>query len=522
VPRRRETGGVRKRGAVWWIYYRVDGRQIDESAETGDERVARSLLAQRRRELRDGTWKPPTERAAAARVEEARRALEAALAAAPEAAPLTVRAYLESWIARRQRTGVVKAHDEERLFAVHVYPVIGTMPLVDVKRAHIREVVERATTHVSEATGRVLAPRTVLHVYRTLATAFADARDDELIASTPCTLRTRKGELPAKRDRDPAWRAEAVFTRDELEQLISDERIPLDRRVYYALLGLGGLRSSEAASVPWRAYDAAARPLGRLVVATQAEDGETAGETKTGEVRDVPVVPALASLLAEWRGSGFAMLLGWRPRPDDPIVPSRASSRDRVLFRSKKMLERLGEDLAAIKLRAVPSPRHALRATFLSLLEVDGANMAIARRATHAAPTDVVGGYIRVRWDDVCREVGKLRVELRRGAKVIAIARARNDFAPTDSGADSEGAIAAFALEQLRGGRDSNGSAPKESKGKTRAGADSRALGGPENPARGTREVHALTHVSPSDVAHELASLSPDELARLIDAIRRR
>jgi hypothetical protein len=33
----------------------------------------------------------------------------------------------------------------------------------------------------------------------------------------------------------------------------------------------------------------------------------------------------------------------------------------------------------------------------------------------------VVGGYIRVRWEDVCREVGKLQFELRRGAKVIAL-----------------------------------------------------------------------------------------------------
>jgi len=30
-----------------------------------------------------------------------------------------------------------------------------------------------------------------------------------------------------------------VYSRDELEILVSDERVPLDRRVFYALCGIG-------------------------------------------------------------------------------------------------------------------------------------------------------------------------------------------------------------------------------------------------------------------------------------------
>jgi hypothetical protein len=387
------------------VRYHVEGRRFEEGTGTGDRRQAEAYLARLRRELRDGTWRPPAER--------------------DTPAVLTVAAYLGAWLERRQAAGVVKADDEARYFKVHVLPEIGAMPLADVKRAHVRELVEKIRRHTSAATGKRLAPRTELHVYRTLATAFSDAVLDEVLPATPCTLRTRRGELPTKRDADPQWRAEAVYTRAEIEQLLSDERVPLDRRVYYALAGLGGLRSSEVAGIPWRAYDAAAQPLGRLTVASQADDGETSRGTKTGETREVPVVPALAALLAEWRLSGFPKLFGWHPRPDDPIVPSRISKPGAMRFRSKKMLESIGEDLARLGLRAVPSPRHALRATFLSLLEVDGANMGIARRATHAAPSDVVGGYIRVQWSDVCREVGKLRVELRRGAQVIAMPIAR-------------------------------------------------------------------------------------------------
>jgi hypothetical protein len=33
--------------------------------------------------------------------------------------------------------------------------------------------------------------------------------------------------------RDPEWRNSAVFTREEVERLLSDERIQIDQRVHY-------------------------------------------------------------------------------------------------------------------------------------------------------------------------------------------------------------------------------------------------------------------------------------------------
>ncbi len=103
-------------------------------------------------------------------------------------------------------------------------------------------------------------------------------------------------------------------------------------------------------------------------------------------------------------------------------MPSRGDLKHGASFRSRAgTFDRLRDDLATLELRRVPSLQHAMRATFLSLLEVDGANMGIARRATHAAPSDVVGGYIRVQWADLCREIGKLNVRPRKGARVIAL-----------------------------------------------------------------------------------------------------
>jgi hypothetical protein len=73
-------------------------------------------------------------------------------------------------------------------------------------------------------------------------------------------------DLPRNVDKDPTWRADAVFTRDELERLLFDERVPVDRRVLYAVLGLAGLRFGEASALRWRSYDAAMQPLGRLLI----------------------------------------------------------------------------------------------------------------------------------------------------------------------------------------------------------------------------------------------------------------
>ena len=404
MARRRETGGVRKRGNVWFIHYRVDGERYFESAQTGDERAARSFLAQRRREIREGTWTPPDERGSSH--------------------TLTAADYLAKWIEGRRAAGVCNVSDEELWMNEHVLPVIGDKPLHAVKRRDVKRMVAKLREKTSERTGRRYAPRTVLHVYRTLVTAFRDAVDDGLVAATPCTLRTRKGELPKLRDADPTFRANAVYTRDEAVALLSDERTALDRRVLYALMLLGGLRWSEAAGRRWRDLDTSARPLGRLTVASQADGPRAEKGTKTGETRDVPLHPALASILAEWKVWGFAKLFGRPPRPDDPIVPSRAS-REALLFRSTSGgYESLVRDIERLRLRRVPHLRHSMRATFLSMLEIDGANMAIARRATHAAPSDVVGGYIRTSWADLCREIAKLRLELRKPAEVIPIRRA--------------------------------------------------------------------------------------------------
>ena len=149
MPRKRETGGVRKRGRVWWIYYRVDGQRYDESTKQGDEREARRLLAQRRREIREGTWKPAAERRA-----------------------LTVSAYAVQWLARRRQAGVRFVRDEETRLRSWVLPLLGDKSLSAVTRVDVREVMANAQQTPNPKTGRPYAPRTVLHIYGAMRLMF--------------------------------------------------------------------------------------------------------------------------------------------------------------------------------------------------------------------------------------------------------------------------------------------------------------------------------------------------------------
>src|SRR6266852_1050859 len=235
-------GGVYRRGKKLWIwYFNAAGERIFEptSCRVGEEARARKTL--------EGC---------------VRRA--AAVAKLGEAAlgPFTVKRYLERWIEDRRLRKVASAGDDEARLRLHALPELGELLLVEVRPSHIRTLVRGLRAKVGQGRAQ-LAPRTVRHVYGVLHRMFEDAVADELIESNPCSI--KRGELPAKIDKDPTWRSGAVFTREEVEQLISDERIPEDRRVFYAIAFLGGLRTGEVSALRFRAYDATIKPLGRLL-----------------------------------------------------------------------------------------------------------------------------------------------------------------------------------------------------------------------------------------------------------------
>jgi integrase len=380
-------GYVYKRGNSLWIgYHDAQGKlhQVSTGLEVGDEKKARQVLQRIEARIQAG--------------------IELGEA---ESGPLTVARYAERWIEERKARGISAAHDDGARLRLHVLPTIGELPLEEVRPKHIRDLIK----HLRQST--TLAPRSVRHVYGVLHVMFRDATVDELTSTNPCVL--KRSDLPKLVDKDPTWRANAVFTRGELERLISDESLPEDRRVMYALMGLAGLRFGEAAALRWRFYDPSLEPFGRLLVAASYNtDQQREKSVKTEQPRLVPVHPVLAQVLAEWKLGGWSLMIGRAPAADDLIIPSR-----RGRHRSNGHgLKRFHEDLERIGLRR--RRQHDLRRTFISLARADGARKDVLEHVTHGRPGGIIDLYTELPWPLLCEEVGKLRVA-RLAGKVLAM-----------------------------------------------------------------------------------------------------
>ena len=325
----------------------------------------------------------------------------------------TVRAYVAAWLEARRESEHDWKQDRGRL-TKHVLPVLGDMLLGEVRSAHIADLVRRLRF---QSTPR-LAPRTVHNIYSTLAAACRDAAIDGLIAVNPCIL--TELQLGPVVDKDPEWRSGALFTRDEAETLISHTKIPMDRRVAYGLGLLSGIRPGEAGALRWRHYDPTMEPLGKLLVAMSWNTKRSALKgTKTETTKSIPVHPTLAAMLAEWKLSGWAQMMGRAPTADDLIVPLPPQTVARWTVRSGEPFR--GYDYSSRRWRELDLPMlgwrersyYDMRSTFITLAIEDGADPAIIRdRVTHTKPKrSAFDGYDRgPHWIQTCAEIAKLQV----------------------------------------------------------------------------------------------------------------
>ncbi len=320
------------------------------------------------------------------------------------------RAWISDWLKKREESEHDWKKDRGRLNK-HVLPVLGDRELTDITSKRLADLVHDLRFKTK------LANRTVRNVYTVIAAAMRDAALDGRITQTPCTL--TDAQLGEVVDKDPEWRSGAVFDRFEAEALISDPRIPLDRRVVYGFGLLAGLRPGEAAALRWRHYDPTRTPLGMLTVAlSYATHRSKTKRTKTLSVRHVPVHPALAELLETWRAS-YLETIGAEPEPEALIVPLPPD-----VVRTKRTGERFrGWDYTGRRWREIDLPALGWRArsvydtksTYITLSIEDGANPDVIRdRVTHTkARNDAFSGYDRgPHWVETCQEVAKLRIRL--------------------------------------------------------------------------------------------------------------
>jgi integrase len=314
---------------------------------------------------------------------------------------LTVRAYAEEWLSRRVE--IATAKDEATRLRLHVYPLIGHMALAEVRPRHIRDLVnaiKQKTSDAPKCKGERLAPRTVRLVYATLRLMFKSAVIDEHISASPVIV--EKGVLPKNVDKDPEWRSTAIFDREELIAVVSDPRIAMYRRVFYALEGIAGVRHSEAAGLRWRDHNPKCEPLGKLTVSRSGEKERT----KTQVTREIPVHPSLAAILDEWKATGWAGKYGRAPTPDDLFLPTD----DNKVRKPSNTLKEFHKDLKRIGFRTRRG--HDLRRTFISLAQADGARRDVLRPLTHPGEQDIIGLYTTFPWPVVCAEIVKLHIPL--------------------------------------------------------------------------------------------------------------
>jgi integrase len=374
----------------------------------------------------------------------------------PHQGPLTVRRWSVLWLESRRARDLVIADDYASRLENHILPSIGDMKLDDVLPVHIEELIKGLRQ-------KKLAPRTVRHIYFQTHGMFERAVRRGHILVNPCNL--DEDDLPAKVDKNPEWRATAIYTRDEVEQILTDGRIPHDRRIYDSLLFLAGIRFGEASALRWRHYDPKAEPLGRLAIArSYSTKLKVEKDVKTKVPRAVPVHAVLATLLADWKLSGWPRMMGRTPGPDDLLIPSRLGKNRS----SNHMLKKFHQDMVRLGLRL--RRQHDLRRTFISLCLGDGASKDILRWITHAPEGDVMDDYTTLVWKPLCREVAKLEIRLR-DRESGAIANAVNSHEPAitrvtgrvtgvNSGqrfqAEAAGIVESLTRTGWRGGRDLN------------------------------------------------------------------
>jgi integrase len=384
---------------LWMRYYDAQGQEHCVSTKTSDAKQAHRLLDAVQRKVR--------------------AEVESGLA---DRGPLTLARYAEKWIADRTARGIDSAADDEARLR-HVPLGLSSTLLAEVTRGQVRDFIAalpKTVLHQKRADGTsrpyTLAPRTVRHVYGVLHVLFEDAVAEGLIVASPCTLKQRRKELPAKRDKDPSWRVGAVYAREEVEQLISDARIAERRRVLYALLFLTASRINELTTRTFLDYDPKAAPLGRFTVGDAfSRKHKRVKSTKTDVIREVPVHPTLAAILAEWKMGGWERCYGRPPLPGDLIMPNPSGTR----LESSMALEALHKDLETLGMRR--RRQHDTKRTFVSLARVDGAGVPgwdkdLLKRVTHGPPQgEILDVYTTVPWDKLCAQVLPLKLERREG-----------------------------------------------------------------------------------------------------------
>jgi integrase len=361
-------------GVTYWIVFTWQKRQIWERAGRV-KRDAQTLLTLRRREVKEGTYLPPKDRAAT-----------------------TFGQFARQWLDNRRTRS---AEDEDRWVRDYVLRIewLEKLPLMDLAPRHMEKLVDELKVTLGRKTQKPLSPKSVANIYGVVSTIIRDARIQELIPRDPCVI--SRGKLARK-----STVRRGVYEAHEVRALISDKRLAPDVRMWNALAFLTGMREGEVCGRRWRDYDPSPKPLGAITVATQYDD-QPLKTDKEGETRPrvVPVHPVLAWMLERWH-AGFELVHCRAPRPEDFIVTNRMMGGNHTKSSAYKAFQK------ALATLSIPNRTlHSTRHTMITLARRGGARKDVLERITHNAKGDVVDTYTHWDWAPLCEAVLCLNID---------------------------------------------------------------------------------------------------------------
>jgi integrase len=299
-------------------------------------------------------------------------------------APDTVESAARTWVEAREARAVAMASTELGYFELHVFPHIGSMLVTNVRKMHIRRVLEAAAEVKGERTGKPLARETIAHLRRLLVRFFNSLEADEILATNPARLVPMPAVKADKRKRtllaDEEYSALLVspvdFTPTKKTALPSVTELEhLEVKILaFTARTLGGARAAECLRWTWDMIDRPGFETCRL------------GRAKGGDYQVLTIPAMLRPFVAGWwLASG---------RPDSGVVfpvtrgkrKGEARGKSNLAGRLRRALLRAGVERHEVHNDTPHSKRvdfHCMRRGFVSGLATAGANEATSMALAH-------------------------------------------------------------------------------------------------------------------------------------------
>lgn len=312
-------------------------------------------------------------------------------------------AFAQDWLDRRRDEGLRCSSGYRSLLNTHLLPWFGDKTLGEIRTKTVRDFLLELRRKRHARRGTRLSERTKRNAFALVRTILNEAVADEIIEYNPCK-NIRRTDLPRNKDADPSWRPGALFDLPEIRILCTDERIPLQRRMFFYLAFYTWQRQSELAAVRWIDYAPNLKPLGSITFAWAYSSSERVIRSpKPEEARVVPVHPKLEAALERWYCGGWEQTYGRAPRANDLIVPVLRKNGDLAPVRNDRAIRWLHAACRKVQIRE--RGFHSARASGLTAAEAAGARRAVLQSFTHASSDGnrAYAGYIRFPFSVQCR-----------------------------------------------------------------------------------------------------------------------